>query len=341
MTISTNSYLTRPQQKENVEFIFTFLSSKGWTKESIMGLVGNAERESTNNFGLWQSMLVMNLSGGLGLLQWTPASKLINWADNNGKDYLNPQTQLDRIIWELENNQQWIATSQYPMSFAEFTKSTKSPDYLASVFLKNYERAGVEEEQQRRDNAMYWYKEITGSGGGCVSGTLDKMIDWFKQREGKVYYSQPNRLGPEAYDCSSAVYYSLIYGGFLPEGSMGWTGSLYDVDLPRIGKSISREECQRGDIFVTNPYANAGHTGVFTSKDTIIHCNAYDNNIRETQFEGRNGDTPKFYFRLNNGTGGNCGSGEGGSDNPETDDKNKRKMNELIFWQLENLKRLI
>lgn len=340
MTISTNSYLTREQQKENAEFIFASLSPY-FTKESICAMLGNGETESTNNFGLWQDMQSGNLRGGLGWLQWTPATKIINFASSIGLQGTDGKAQVEYVVDNLLNGGEWSSTSQYPMSFNEFSKSTKSPDYLASVFLKNYERAGVEVEQDRRDNAMYWYKTLTGTGGGCKEGTLDKMIDWFKEREGKIYYSQGNRMGPDSYDCSSAIYFALIYGGFLPEGTtIGWTGSLFDVDLPRIGKQISREECERGDIFVTNPYDNAGHTGVFTSKDTIIHCNAYDDNIRETPFEGRNGDTPKYYFRLNDGTGGNCGSGEGGSEG-ESDQEKRKRLKELMFWGLENLKRLI
>ncbi|WP_269116844.1 peptidoglycan amidohydrolase family protein [Enterococcus casseliflavus] len=67
-------------------------------------------------------------------------------------------------------------------------------------------------------------------------GSIDNMIQWFKDREGKVTYSMSDRLGPSSYDCSSAVYYSLISGGFLPVGSMGWTGTLHDIALPSIAK---------------------------------------------------------------------------------------------------------
>jgi hypothetical protein len=49
------------------------------------------------------------------------------------------------------------------MSFKEFTTSTKSPSYLASVFLHNYERAGVSAELERQTNANYWYKYLTGN----------------------------------------------------------------------------------------------------------------------------------------------------------------------------------
>ncbi|MGM0155371.1 hypothetical protein IGK30_003237 [Enterococcus sp. AZ178] len=130
-------------------------------------------------------------------------------------------------------------------------------------------------------------------------GSINNMIQWFKDREGKVSYSQDGRLGPNSYDCSSAVYFALIAGGFIPEGSMGWTGSLHDTTLPPIAKKISRSECRRGDIFLSKYWANDGHTGVFLDNSTIIHCNAYDNNIRTTVADGRMGPSPTEYYRLN------------------------------------------
>ena len=78
--------------------------------------------------------------GGYGLVQWTPKSKLTNWARQNGLNYRTVDTQCRRIQWELENNQQFYATSAYPMNFKQFTQSTRSPNYLANVFIHNYER---------------------------------------------------------------------------------------------------------------------------------------------------------------------------------------------------------
>ena len=131
-------------------------------------------------------------------------------------------------------------------------------------------------------------------------GDINKMIQWFKDREGKVTYSQANRLGPNSYDCSSAVYFSLIAGDFLPAGSMGWTGSLHDTTLPSISNEITRSECQKGDIFVSKYWANEGHTGVFVDNQTIIHCNYSDNTISTTVADGRMGENPIAYYRLKN-----------------------------------------
>ena len=56
---------------------------------------------------------------------------------------------------------QWIATDAYPLSFDQFKVSGESPEYLASAFLKNFERAGVEVEAERRQQARYWYNYLS------------------------------------------------------------------------------------------------------------------------------------------------------------------------------------
>lgn len=111
---------------------------------------------------------------------------------------------------------------------------------------------------------------------------MDKAIEWFEQRRGKVSYSMINRNGPSSYDCSSSIYHSLIYAGILPAGHrIGNTETMF-VDLPKYGfQRIEADSngyipTQRGDIFIWGKQgftsgAN-GHTGIHISPDNIIHC---------------------------------------------------------------------
>ena len=62
--------------------------------------------------------------------------------------------------------------------------------------------------------------------------SVDRMIAFALSKHHKVTYSMayPQRLGPESLDCSSFVYYALIAGGFLPNGTrIGNTESLYKL----------------------------------------------------------------------------------------------------------------
>ena len=119
--------------------------------------------------------------------------------------------------------------------------------------------------------------------------SIETSIKWFTDREGKVTYSMASRLGPNSYDCSSAVYNALIAGGFLPAGSwIGNTDSLYG-DLERNGwtrlplDANGNAKTQRGDIFLWGKRGAStgafGHTGTFVDADNIIHCNYANNGI--------------------------------------------------------------
>lgn len=111
---------------------------------------------------------------------------------------------------------------------------------------------------------------------------MDKAIEWFEQRQGKVSYSMVYRNGSASYDCSSAIYHSLIYAGILPAGfRIGNTESEF-VDLPKFGFQRIEADAngyiptQRGDIFIWGKqgYTNGagGHTGIYLDNDNIIHC---------------------------------------------------------------------
>ncbi len=111
---------------------------------------------------------------------------------------------------------------------------------------------------------------------------MDKAIEWFKQRQGRVTYSMINRNGPNSYDCSSAVYHSLIYAGILPQGFRIGNTETEFVDLPKFGFQRIEADVngyiptQRGDIFIWGKQGYTlganGHTGIYLDSDNIIHC---------------------------------------------------------------------
>ena len=157
---SSNS-LNTSQMQINATYLYTALTNKGWTLNAIAGLLGNMQAESSINPGRWQSDDVGNLNGGYSLVQWTPASKYIDWLPS-GADGSTMDNAISRILWEVENNQQWIATSSYNYSFEEFTKSTDTPYNLAMAFLANYERPEEPNQPIRGEYANNWYEYLGG-----------------------------------------------------------------------------------------------------------------------------------------------------------------------------------
>lgn len=174
-TKDTSSPCNSEQMSVNAKYIYKYLSAKGWTKESVAALLGNMQAESSINPGRWQSDRVGGDSSGhgYGLVQWTPYTKYTEWCSEKGfNDFSEMDSNLARIVYEVENNIQWIATSNYPgMTFKDFSTSTRDVDYLAVAFLLCYERPADQStsvQTYRSLLANNWYTVLGGinpSGG--------------------------------------------------------------------------------------------------------------------------------------------------------------------------------
>lgn len=154
--IKGNRWLNTGEMQNNAQIIFTTLLGKGWTVNAIAGLLGNCQKESTINPGIWQN-LNPNPNLGWGLVQWTPSTNYTEWAGEHGYSNDDGYGQLEWIDTETIPFGQWIPTSQYPLSFSEFKTSTESPEYLADAFLRNFERPEVIPQPEREKYARYWY----------------------------------------------------------------------------------------------------------------------------------------------------------------------------------------
>lgn len=160
--IKGNRYLTIGEMQNNAQIIFTYLTNRGWTVNAVAGLLGNMQKESTINPGIWQN-LSPNPSLGWGLVQWTPSTNFTDWATANGYANDDGDAQLKWIDEVTVSFGQWIPTAQYPESFGEFKGSTMSPEYLADCFLKNFERPAEIDQPERQRYARYWYDWWEGS----------------------------------------------------------------------------------------------------------------------------------------------------------------------------------
>lgn len=164
-TFDSSQSLSLDQMKENAIYIWNYLKSEGWTLEAVCGMLGNMQSESAINPGRWQN----DSPGGdpeghgYGLVQWTPYTKYTDWIITQGfSDPSEMDANIFRILHEVENNLQWIATSEYNYSFYEFTQSTDDPYNLAMAFLKNYERPADPNQPTRGDQALFWYEFLGG-----------------------------------------------------------------------------------------------------------------------------------------------------------------------------------
>lgn len=161
MTYSSNSFLSFAQMTENANYILSYLTGQGWTRNAICGILGNMQSESTINPGIWEGLNSNNPSGGFGLVQWTPSTKYINWCISRGINPPDINSNLQRILYEVENNLQFYSSR---MSFAQFTQNTTLSAYdLAMIFLSAYERPANPSQPWRGEQAEYWKQNLTGS----------------------------------------------------------------------------------------------------------------------------------------------------------------------------------
>lgn len=163
--IKGNRYLNEDEMKNNAQLICDYLMGKGWSFNACVGIIANMQQESTMNPALWESFQTGNINGGYGLVQWTPSTKITNWLTSHGKQLDDGYGQLDKIIEEVTDGSQWIATSNYNLSFEDFTKSNDDVEYLTMAFQCNYERP-AQIHDERKGFALKWKDTLNNSGGG-------------------------------------------------------------------------------------------------------------------------------------------------------------------------------
>lgn len=181
--ITGNFYLTESQMQNNARYIHQWLRAHGWTLNAIAGLLGNMEQESTINPGIWQSLNEGNTSGGYGLVQWTPATKFLDWCEAKGLDSTSMDAALTRLEWELANGLQYYPTDNYPLSFSEFKTSRKDPYYLGMAFVHNYERPATITEV-RGTNAVKWYDYLAQFEDGSLPSVPD--YEWMPRNRKRM-----------------------------------------------------------------------------------------------------------------------------------------------------------
>lgn len=141
--ISTNSELTNEEMAVNAEYIYYYLLDKGWSKNAILGLLGNIEHESYINPGKWQNGCKCSPKYGYGIVQWTPArDKILKYAEENGLDASRLDVQLDYLTEMMISGTDWVRHKGHYQTSSEFMVDTDhDAEWLCSSFYNNYEMA--------------------------------------------------------------------------------------------------------------------------------------------------------------------------------------------------------
>lgn len=160
--VGVSAYLTQSEMENNATEFYGYFNSKGFTIESVAGMLGNLQQESNINPGMKQTK---SASSGWGLIQWTPSSNLTDYATAHGSDWATGEIQTQLMWDEIINGYggQWIPKPSlgYRYTGAEFSQLTDVVE-ACKAYLYERERAGVEALDKRLTYASNWYKYLTG-----------------------------------------------------------------------------------------------------------------------------------------------------------------------------------
>ena len=149
--------------------VWNTLKRWGCSDGAIAGILGNMQAESALIADRWQSDDVGNMSGGYGLVQWTPARDYINWAKAHGLDHKTVSTQCARIKHEADHGEQFFKPGT---TFWNWLKSDGKPEQKADEFIRYYERPkSLATSPQRQGFARKWYDQLHGTGHAMPHGT--------------------------------------------------------------------------------------------------------------------------------------------------------------------------
>lgn len=176
--------LNQAEMDNNAREIWRVLSSRGFTRNACAGILGNMQMESTINPWAMEKDLD---NYGYGLVQWTPRTKLFNWAARNNLNYQDGDTQVKALLYEFESRtgalnddpawvqyypmaeetaQAWygISSGDVQISRYDYLSSTASPELLAKAFVLNYERPSYDglKLAERQTAARYYYNLLSG-----------------------------------------------------------------------------------------------------------------------------------------------------------------------------------
>mgnify|MGYP003293450709 CR=1 FL=1 len=182
--VARDDYLTQAEMENNADIIIAYYRSIGLPDETIAGILGNMQAEST----LSPILNERGGGGGYGLVQWTPKSVLIDHANILGlTPYESGDNQIRIIIAETRgvpnSVREWYTTSGFISNYynsgatsdmigitgSDFLSNTMNwtPEKLAIMFMAGYERPSydpnINHYQNRMTYARNWYIYMGGT----------------------------------------------------------------------------------------------------------------------------------------------------------------------------------
>lgn len=176
-----------PKVQENIQMFYDYFYDK-MTLEAMAGIMGNILRESAFNPGQIQ----MAGGTGHGLIQWTPGTIIINYAETKGQDWYSGDLQCLRIWEELQLIEPgYYPAGAYKQITAEKFLELDNVETATRAFYVNRERGSdyVSDMAISLPFAMRIYEIIGGltPGGGSDIVLLYKHAKIRRERSKGVF----------------------------------------------------------------------------------------------------------------------------------------------------------
>ncbi len=125
---------------DNLQKIFNFFVQNGYSKEQAAGIVGNTVAESSGSPERYQGDEQDHKTPpgdlGWGIVQWTPANKIVDYAKSVNKPAYELSTQLEFLLKQLKGT----AASNSEKGAGDKLKTAKTAEEAATIFQNEYER---------------------------------------------------------------------------------------------------------------------------------------------------------------------------------------------------------
>lgn len=231
------------------ERVYNFFRAKGFSAAAACGVMGNIQVES----GFDATIEEIGNAIGYGLCQWSfeRRTNLVNWCNNNGRDYTTVEGQLDYLIYELEGGDSTCASlmNQYCSGFEGFKQITDVA-WATQVFQICFERAGIPNMQNRISAAQGFYNKwknytkIPPSTGGLIiggdgSGAATGRFGWpFAGGAGTVTQGFSGGYGHRGWDISTRSGYGAGSPVLAVDGGVV-VGAAYQLDDWSYGNAVT------------------------------------------------------------------------------------------------------
>lgn len=167
-------------EKDKGQYAYNYLVNKGLTATAASGVIGNLVAESGLNTAIKGTA---DNKGSIGIAQWHSGRKegLINFAKSQGKKYTDLNTQLDYLVYELNQ-------PEYKNALTGL-QTARTPKEAANIFMNKFEKPAEWAKKQSSGKRI-------GVANAIFNGMPYEGVDYSQEDSPISYTDYTSGLAP-------------------------------------------------------------------------------------------------------------------------------------------------